>query len=478
MVETSGLRADLFGADGPHTLLVRTVDAGGNSVQTSREVLIDHTPPGQALDARLDGGEDWRPRNSFAIGWRNPIQAAAPIGAVRYSLCPVSNVGGETRDCTEGTARARDVSALSDLRVPRPGEWRLSLWLEDEAGNADRERAVSVGVLRFDDDAPTLRIAPQDDRDPTRVRVPASDATSGIAGGQVEARRDGEEAWRTLPTTVSAEALSATLDDEKLPRGRYELRARVVDRAGNERSSQALPSGAPATRTLPLRVATRLAVGKPTRVRARDAKGKWLTRTILRVNPSAGFGRTIPLRGRLTMPGGNPLADAQIEVWERVKLPTADWRQVSIITTSNTGRFRFKALRGPSRTLRFRYPGTATIRSRSTQIDLGVRAMTSFRVTSDRVVNGEEVRFHGRLRGRQTGQTGKLLYLQVFTRGKWSTFATPRANRASGLWSQSYRFSATRGLVRYRFRVLIPRETSFPYETGRSRSLRVTVRGL
>ncbi len=32
--------------------------------------------------------------------------------------------------------------------------------------------------------------------------------------------------------------LSATLDDEKLPRGRYELRARAVDRAGNERSTQ------------------------------------------------------------------------------------------------------------------------------------------------------------------------------------------------------------------------------------------------
>jgi len=219
-------------------------------------------------------------------------------------------------------------------------------------------------------------------------------------------------------------------------------------------------------------------VGKPTRIRARNAKGKWRTRTVLRVNPSARFGRTIPLRGRLTMPGGNPLADTQVEVWERVKLPTADWRRVSVITTSKTGRFRFNALRGPSRTLRFRYPGTATIRSRTTQIDLGVRAMTSFRATRNRVVNGEEVRFHGRLRGRQTGQTGKLLYVQVFTRGRWSTFATPRANRASGLWSQPYRFSATRGLVRYRFRVLIPRETSFPYETGRSRSVVVTVRGL
>jgi hypothetical protein len=370
------------------------------------------------------------------------------------------------------------VTSIPELRVPRPGEWRLAIWLEDEAGNADRERAAAVGVLRFDDDAPSLRIAPQDNDDPTRVRVPASDATSGIAAGEVEARREGEPSWRALPTSVAADGLMAVLDDEKLPRGEYELRARVVDRAGNERSTQMLSNGVPATRTLPLRVATRLAVGKPTTVRARNAKGKWRTRTVLRVNPSTTYGRTIPLRGRLTMPGGNPLANAEVEVWERVKLPSASWRRVSVLRTSRTGRFRFKALRGPSRTLRFRYPGTSSIRSRSTQIELGVRAVTSFRVSRSRVVNGEEVRFHGRLKGRQTGETGKLLYLQVYTRGRWSTFATPRANRASGLWSQAYRFSATRGFVRYRFRALIPRETSFPYDTGRSRSLKVTVRGL
>ena len=73
---------------------------------------------------------------------------------------------------------------------------------------------------------------------------------------------------------------------------------------------------------------------------------------------------------------------------------------------------------------------------------------------------------------------GKLIYLQVYTRGRWSTFATPRANPVSGLWNEAYRFSATRGLVRYRFRVLVPREASFPYETGTSPSVRVTVRGL
>jgi hypothetical protein len=128
--------------------------------------------------------------------------------------------------------------------------------------------------------------------------------------------------------------------------------------------------------------------------------------------------------------------------------------------------------------LRFRYPGTETIRAQSSEVDLRIRAATSMRVTARRVVNGEEVRFYGRLKGRQLGGIGKLLHLQVYTRGRWSTFATPRANRRTGAWRIPYRFTATRGTVDYRFRALVPREPSFPYETGTSRAVRVTVRGL
>jgi hypothetical protein len=470
--------AAAFGTDGRKTLVIRALDGGDNWSEIRHDLWIDRNPPGQALDARIEGGDGWRSRNSYAISWRNPVQTAAPIAAMRYLLCPATNVGGDARNCVDGTVRKRDVSSAPELRVPRPGEWQLRMWLEDEAGNADRERAVPVGVLRLDDDAPTVKLVPQDNDDPTRVRALAGDATSGIASGQIEARRDGEDSWRVLPSTLDGTGLSATIDDGRLPRGRYKLRASVVDRAGNERSTQTDTGGAQVTRLLPLRVGTRIVVGAPKRIRARNSKGKWRTRTVLRVNPRAGYGRTIALRGRLTMPGANPLAGADLEVWERVKLPGAEWRRVSVIRTDHTGTFRYKALRGPSRTLRFHYPGTAKIRSRSTQVDLGVRAMTSFHVSRNRVVNGEEVRFRGRLKGRPAGEVGKLLHVQVFTRGRWSTFATPRANRETGRWSLPYRFSATRGLVRYRFRVLIPRETSFPYETGRSPSRTVLVRGL
>lgn len=49
---------------------------------------------------------------------------------------------------------------------------------------------------------------------------------------------------------------------------------------------------------------------------------------------------------------------------------------------------------------------------------------------------------------------------------------------SSGRWHFSYRFGATAGTVRYRFRARFPREGGFPFATGRSRAVGVTVRGL
>ena len=436
---------------------------------------VDNTSPAQPVGAELVGGAGWRSRNDFAVRWTSQTENAAPIAAARYRICPVLSTSGQ---CATGVERGRDIRSISGIRVPGPGEWELAVWLEDEAGNNDPERSALLRVLRLDDAPPNLVIEKPVAADPTRVTVAASDRTSGISEAAIEARRRGESAWRGLPTTIGAKTFSAVLDDEALPKGVYELRARAVDNAGNERSTGTERGGEVAVRRLPIRIGTRLRVGAPARVRAKGSGGKRRYRTVLLVRPTARYGRTIPLRGRLTTPGANPLAGVDVEVWERVKLPAASWRRVGQVQTDRTGRFRFKALRGPSRVLRFRYPGTATIRARSTEVDLRVRAVTSIRVTRRSVVNGEEIRFRGRLKGRQTGLTGKLVHLQVYTRGRWSTFATPRARRQDGRWSYPYRFTATRGDVVYRFRALIPRESTFPYETGVTRSLRVKVRGL
>jgi hypothetical protein len=84
--------------------------------------------------------------------------------------------------------------------------------------------------------------------------------------------------------------------------------------------------------------------------------------------------------------------------------------------------------------------------------------------------------FSGRLSAGPIPDGGKLLDLQAHYRGSWRTFATPRTD-ARGRWSYRYRFGATRGTVRYRFRARIRREAAYPYELGYSRTVGVTVRG-
>jgi len=93
-------------------------------------------------------------------------------------------------------------------------------------------------------------------------------------------------------------------------------------------------------------------------------------------------------------------------------------------------------------------------------------------------VNGEEIVLRGQIPGRPLPAVGKLVQLQAYSRGRWLTFATPRASAASGRWSYRYRFTATRGTVRYRFRALIPQEAGFPYASGASRPVHVLVKGL
>ena len=178
------------------------------------------------------------------------------------------------------------------------------------------------------------------------------------------------------------------------------------------------------------------------------------------------------------MPGGNAVPGAVIEVWEQVVLPGAESRRIAVLGTDSSGRFKFKALRGPSRILRFRYPGTALVRARTAGVELRVKASTTLKTSRRNVVNGEDIVLAGQLTSLPSPTGGKLIQLQAYSRGGWITFATPRADAKTGRWSYRYRFTSTRGAVRYRFRARVPSEATYPYAAGASRSVYVKVRGL
>jgi hypothetical protein len=126
--------------------------------------------------------------------------------------------------------------------------------------------------------------------------------------------------------------------------------------------------------------------------------------------------------------------------------------------------------------LRFEYGGTRLTRPAQAELRVLVPARSAIAVNRGFALNGQAVRFRGRLRGGPVPDGGKLIDLQAFYRGRWRTFATPRTD-SRGRWSYEYRFEATRGVVTYRFRARIRREAAYPYELGHSRAVRVTVRG-
>ncbi len=465
--------------DGLNSLTIHATDAAGNVNAHQRPILVDNTPPTSPQSLQLEGAPGWRRTNGFVLSWRNPAQTGtAPISGAQIGVCPATNPADVWTECVFRNVGRADISS-AEITVPREGRWVARVTLGDAAGNLDRGAAQSV-PLHFDASAPKIAFAGPDVTDPARVEVHAADETSPLERYELELRRRGAAAWIPVAVTPTATGFAGYIDDERLPNGVYDLRARVFDSAGNEASTDRDPSGVAMVRKVPLRIDTRLVAGQVKRQRvAKRSRGKKpRTRRVIVVRPRVRYGRTIPISGRLTTPGGNPIAQSGVEVFELSAAPGASWRRVAVIGTDRKGRFRFKAKRGPSRVLRFRYPGTPFVRARSTEVKISVQARSSIRASATRVVNGEEVVFRGRVRGGPLPSTGKLLQLQVYSRGGWRTFATPRADAGNGRWKQRYRFTATRGTVRYRFRARVPREAGFPYDAGSSRTVAVSVQGL
>ena len=460
-------------SDGQHTVSVQAVDAADNVGGVAYPIYVDNTPPASALGLALAGGPTWRATNGFVLSWRNPSQAHAPIVAVRYQLCPVANAPSQSAGCVAGQRSAANVSSVPDLAVPGPGEWRARLWLVDAAGNEDPRTAVE-SVLRFDNTPPSVIFREQAVEDPARLRVAATDATSGISGVTIEARRRGNDAWTELPTHPSGGDYAAFLDDESLPPGPYDLRARAVDLAGNERMTVSRTNGQPAMLELPVRTAATLRVGRASR-QCKKRQRRPMCKTRLLSAPTIKFGRRTTLEGQLVI--GNRGSAAPIEVWRQLKMAGAGWERVSSVQTSSNGRFRYKLAPGPAQMLRFRYGGSSTARGATDLVDARVRAASTFEPSRRRVVNGEYITFRGRLRGGLIPPGGKLVELQVFTRRRWRTFAQPRAS-AKGRWSFQYRFEAVTGRVRFRFRARIRREAAYPFHEGTSRQVEVTVHGI
>ncbi|WP_354700504.1 hypothetical protein DSM112329_00783 [Paraconexibacter sp. AEG42_29] len=454
--------------DGSHSAVIQAVDSAGNPSTLTRTVLVDNTPPGSPQELKNEGGDGWHPANAFSVTWTNPKVDGAPVGGAVWQICPVGNAGA----CVDGEMAGDRITALRDLKVRGAGDFELRLRLRDAAGNISDANSPAVARLRLDDEAPAVVFLPRDPADPATVRMRATDAVSGIASGAVEIKPLGSETWTSVPAQLADGQLVASLPDETLADGAYDLRGRAVDQAGNERSTTTLEGGEPMTVTLPVRAKTRLTGGLARAVRR---KGKRVT--VLASSVRAGFSRRVRLRGRLVDASGQPMAGTGVQVLERTALPGRPWRQLRTLTTGKGGTWSFRAAaKRPSRTVRFRYPGTPTVRPSQIDVALKVAARATIRPSSRIVRLGSSVRFSGVLLGGHIPASGKVLQLQAKVNGRWQVFANPRTN-SRGRWSRLYRFIGRYRSATFQFRVRVPRDPAYPFAAGVSPATRVLVRG-
>lgn len=469
--------------EGITTVGVRSVSNAGvpSTVVRFAEIRLDRSPP--TLDDVITNDQWSRRPLSVALQAHDQTQLSG--------MSPVTQEGNVESGPhlayeLDGGPTTRISGGQGQIAVTTDGHHTLTYRAFDAAGNASVQKEAS---FKIDGTPPVGSFRALNPADPRQLKVDVTDATSGLADGRIEFRREGERGFRWLATTRAGGTLSARLDDEGLAAGRYELRAVATDVAGNEAVIDSWADGSTATVGMPLRLDANITVAaNPVAkrcVRAAKRRGRKprrkraVTPKCRRAKPSkalvVGHGKRGRSTGRLVTGQGAPIANASIIVEGRPRSGGA-FAEVGTARTDARGAFTFAIPAGPSRTLRYRYDGTNTVKAAAAELVTKVPAAARLKVSRRAVANGQAVRFTGRLLGKPIPSAGKLVALQAKVGRRWRTFATPRAN-ARGLFRHRYRFTATTGVRRYAFRAVIAREAAYPYEAGMSRIVRVTVRG-
>jgi hypothetical protein len=310
------------------------------------------------------------------------------------------------------------------------------------------------------------------------VSISASDRGSGVYQAAFEV--DGTVVQRAVidsnggdcraPFTRAAPCLpvaSATLgfDTSQLADGGHQLRLLVSDAAGN-----VTPWG-------PIKITTANASCNPhprgtgmrltARLRYTGSSGGRSRATVV-----AAFGRRVVVSGRLRA-DATPLPGADICVVSRDDKPGAGLNVEGRLQTDAQGRYSYDLAPGRSRAIWVVH--RTSDGAISGRVRLGVRAYVSVTPSQQRLRNGQRLELAGRT-AKPTSKRGVLVLFEVRRGDHWQVFKRAQTN-SRGRFRSAYRFTRTFRTQRYRFRAVVPEQGGYPYATGASRSIVVTVQG-
>jgi hypothetical protein len=251
------------------------------------------------------------------------------------------------------------------------------------------------------------------------------------------------------------------LDTTRLGNGAHHLVVSVTDAAGNQATvlertitvANPIPPGAPNGTN---------ASTQATLVAAWQGTGLG--------HLTVGFGRPATIVGRLTAPGGVPIAGAQLEVLATDAYGGAKPVAMGSPLTDSDGRFTIEVPAGASsRTVRIVYRShhDEPLPTVTRAVGLNVHAGITLTVAPRTASVGRSIHFHGRLRGGPVPSEGKQLVLEARSPGgPWIEFDVIRTD-GKGRYHASYRFKFP-GPAAYQFRVLSEPESDYPYAEGAS----------
>ena len=453
-------------SDGPHRIVGCATDFAGNRDCTTAATLrSDNNAPSAPRGLSVTGGSEWQRTNPFALEWVNPDQGpAAPLTGTRYRI-----TGPDSYD--SGVIAEEDTDGVSGLRLPRAGEFTAAVWLVDAAGNENPEAAAEA-TLRFDDVDPVAFVLHPQPENPELLRATVFDEHSGPDSGAIAFRRQGNKSWRELPTRLSAEGgrdeLRAFFPSDDLPPGRYEIRVRVRDRAGNETISNRRPDGSRLVLNGPLKVETRLQA----RLFGPHGSGRQV---------KVPFGRTARVVGRLTGETGRGVAGVTVALVEQPGTGARSGRRVRLLQTGADGGFVARLAAGTSRRVTVSFAGDRRHAGSSAgDLRLGVLGSISFKARPSRLATGEMVRFEGQVSSGAARQParGSLVAIRYFEQGAkaWRPVLVTRTDRF-GRYRASYRFRYITGVAKIRLRATLLPSSGFPYLSANSVVKNVRVRG-
>ena len=215
-------------ADGGHTLTLSAVDPGSNEKTVSRAITVDNHAPPAPTGLAVVGGEGWHDTTSFAVSWNNPPGQVAPIVAADYELC---NAIG----CSSSRVVGPDIHRIDDVRVPLTGDYTLSVWLEDAAGNGVAGNRAGPVHLRSGKE-PTTILPPGDPGNPGTPAAPRGRprvklSTARIAGTHLVVRGTlHSDATGTVRVTYRVRARGGTIEHRghaRARRGRFRVSVRL-----------------------------------------------------------------------------------------------------------------------------------------------------------------------------------------------------------------------------------------------------------